>query len=73
LSAGPCDDVATLLMLYEMATAPHVREEIFCDLFGGGDVLWEAVAGVIPGMRPALDPRLYETFEALYPRAKDRD
>ncbi len=121
----PCDDVATLLKLYEMATAPHVREAqawvlsefqaadfdafqqryplgslewrrftdicgimelfgvlvkhglvqeaIFFDLFGGIDILWEAVAGVIPGMRQAMDPRLYENFEALYVRAKARE
>lgn len=121
MSSKPCDDVATLLRLYEMATAPHVREaqawvlsefeapdfdtfqrrypigsqewrrftdicgmmelfgvlvkhelvrqEIFFDLFGGIELLWEAVAGVIPGMRQAIDPRLYENFEALYQRS----
>jgi hypothetical protein len=121
----PCNDVATLLKLYEMATAPHVREaqawvlsefqaadfdafqrqypigsvewrrftdicgimelfgvllkhglvreEVFFDLFGGIDILWEAVAGVIPGMRQAVDPRLYENFEALSVRAKARE
>jgi hypothetical protein len=50
-----------------------VREEVFFDLFGGIDILWEAVSGVIPGMRQAVDPRLYENFEALYGRAKARD
>lgn len=124
MSSRPCDDVATLLKLYEMATAQHVREaqawvlsefqaanfdafqqrypigslewrrftdicgimelfgvlvkhglvreDVFFDLFGGIDILWEAVAGVIPGMRQAMDPRLYENFEALYRRAKAR-
>ena len=46
-----------------------VREEVFFDLFGGIDVLWEAVAAVVPGMRQAMDPKLYENFEALYHRA----
>ena len=125
MSNRPCDDVATLLKLYEMATAPHVREAqawelsevqaadcdafqqryplgslewrrftdicgimelfgvlvkhglvqeaVFFDLFGGIDILWEAVASVIPGMRQAMDPRLYENFEALSQRAKARD
>jgi hypothetical protein len=125
VSSQPCDDVATLLKLYELATAPHVRdaqawaltelqatdyetfqrrypigsaewrrftdicgimelfgvlvkhslvrEEVFFDLFGGIDILWEAVAGVIPGMRQAIAPRLYENFEALYQRAKERN
>lgn len=120
----PCDDVATLLKLYELATQPHVREaqawalaelqamdfeafqrsypagslgwrrfsdicdimelfgvlvkrelvteDLFFDLFGGIDILWEAVAGVIPGMRQAIGPQLYENFEALYRRAKAR-
>lgn len=124
MSQRPCDEVATLLKLYEMATAPHVREAqawvltefhaadyeafqracpigsvewrrftdicgvmelfgvlvkhdlvqepIFFDMFGGVDILWEAVVGVIPGMRQAMDPRLYENFEALYLRAKAR-
>jgi hypothetical protein len=121
----PCNDVATLLKLYEMATAPHVREaqawvlsefqaanfdvfqrqypmgsvewrrftdicgimelfgvlvkhelvceDVFFDLFGGIDLLWEAVSGVIPGMRQAIDPRLYVNFEALSVRAKARE
>ncbi len=125
MSNEPCNDIAALLKLYEMATAPHVREaqawvlsefqaadfdafqrqypigsvewrrftdicgmmelfgvllkhglvreEVFFDLFGGIDILWKAVAGVIPGMRQAMDPRLYENFEALYVRAKARD
>jgi hypothetical protein len=125
VSNEPCNDIAPLLKLYEMATAPHVREaqawvlsefhaadfdafqrqypigsvewrrftdicgimelfgvllkhglvreEVFFDLFGGIDILWEAVAGVIPGMRQAMDPRLYENFEALYQRAKQRN
>jgi hypothetical protein len=123
-SARPCDDVTTLLKLYELATQPHVREaqawvlselqaadyetfqrsypagspgwrrfsdicdimelfgvlikhdlvaeDLFFDLFGGIDVLWEAVAGVIPGMRQATGPQLYENFEALYRRSRGR-
>ncbi len=49
-----------------------VREEVFFDLFGGIDVLWEAVAAALPGMRQAMDPKLYENFEALCHRATAR-
>lgn len=118
-----CDEVGTLLKLYEMATSPRVREaqawvlteldapdyetfdhkhpigsvgwqrfndacgimelfgvlvkhglvreEVFFDLFGGIEQLWETVQTVIPGMRDALDLRLYENFELLYQRSKD--
>lgn len=48
-----------------------IGEDIFFDLFGGIDVLWETVARVIPGMRQAIDPRLYENFELLYRRSKE--
>lgn len=122
VSQQPCDDVATLLKLYEMATTPQMREaqswmltafrapdydtfqasypigsvewrrfadvcgimelfgvlikhgkvdeDLFFDLFGGIDLLWETVAGAIPGMRRAIDPHLYENFEMLYRRLK---
>lgn len=118
-----CDEVGTLLKLYEMATAPRiraaqawvlteldapdyeafdrqhpigsagwqhfndacgvmelfgvlvkhslVREEVFFDLFGGIGQLWETVQAIIPGMRDALDPRLYENFELLHRRSLD--
>jgi hypothetical protein len=45
-----------------------VREDPLFDLFGGIDLLWERVKGVIPGMREAVDSRLYENFELLYAR-----
>ena len=46
-----------------------VRESVFFDLFGGIDQLWETASAVIPGMRDALDSRLYENFEFLYQRS----
>lgn len=125
MDTRPCDDVATLLKLYELATEPHVRaaqswalteleatdyesfqrrypsgsqewrhfndicgvmelfgvlvkhqlvrEDVFFDLFGGIDLLWDAMAGVIQGMRQTIDPRLYENFELLHQRAKARE
>ena len=118
-----CDEVGTLLKLYEMATSPRireaqawvltelnapdyesfdrqhpmgsmgwqrfndacgvmelfgvlikhnlVREEVFFDLFGGIEQLWETAGAIIPGMRDTLDPRLYENFELLYQRSLD--
>ena len=48
-----------------------VREEVFFDLFGGIDQLWETASAIIPGMRDALDVRLYENFELLYRRSLD--
>ncbi len=118
-----CEEVGALLKLYELATAPRVREaqawvlselgavdyaefdrrhpigsvgwqrfndacgvmelfgvlikhglvrgEVFFDLFGGIEQLWEAVRPIVPGMRVALDPRLYENFELLYQRARE--
>jgi len=50
-----------------------VREDVFFDLFGGIDLLWDALSGVIQGMRQAIDPRLYENFELLHLRAKARE
>lgn len=116
-----CDEVGTLLKLYELATSPRVREaqawvlteldapdydafnrkhpigsdgwqrlndacgimelfgvlvkhglvreEVFFDLFGGIAQLWEGVGSIVPGMRDALDARLYENFELLYQRS----
>ncbi|MEZ4770506.1 MAG: hypothetical protein R2844_19015 [Caldilineales bacterium] len=46
-----------------------VREEVLFDLFGGIDQLWETASAIIPGMRSALNPRLYENFELLYHRS----
>lgn len=118
-----CEEVGTLLKLYEMATAPRVREAqawvlteldaadydafdrrypmgsagwqrfndacgimelfgvlvkhglvreaVFFDLFGGIEQLWETASAIIPGMRAALDSRLYENFELLYRRSLD--
>lgn len=116
------NDVAALLKLYEMATAPSMRdaetwvltelqgvdyaefqefypvgsrgwrqftdicglmelfgvlvkhgmvqEAVLFDLFGGIDVLWEAVVEIVTGMRSTGDTRLYENFETLYRRVK---
>jgi len=40
-------------------------EDLFFDLFGGFDTMWQRVQHVLPGMRKELDPRLYENFELL--------
>ena len=42
-----------------------LNEDLFFDLFGGFDLIWRRVQGVLPGMRKELDPRLYENFELL--------
>lgn len=48
-----------------------VREAVFFDLFGGIEQLWETASAIIPGIREALDSRLYENFELLYRRSLD--
>lgn len=45
-----------------------LHEDLFFDLFGGFDIIWQRVQGVLPGMRKELDPRLYENFELLVRR-----
>lgn len=49
-----------------------VRDEVFFDLFGGIEQLWETISPMVSDMRAALDPRLYENFELLYQRSRDR-
>lgn len=62
-------DICNLMELFGVLLKHHrLDEDLFFDLFGGIDVLWQAVCGVIVGMRKATDPRLYENFEYLYQR-----
>lgn len=65
-------DVCNIMELFGVLLKHgRVQDDLFFDLFGGIDVLWEAVSGVIPGMRKAIDPRLYENFELLCRRSQE--
>ena len=44
--------------------------DLFFDLFGGIDLLWEKLAPLLPGMRQEIDPYLYENFKLLHGEAK---
>jgi hypothetical protein len=64
-------DVCNIMELFGVLVKhDRVQEDLLFDLFGGIDVLWETASNVIPGMRAAIDPRLYENFELLYQRAQ---
>lgn len=45
-------------------------EDLFFDLFGGLNILWDKLAPVLKGMRAEIDPYLYENFELLCRRAQ---
>lgn len=62
-------DVCNIMELFGVLLKHNkVEEDLLFDLFGGIEVLWEAASAVIPGMRSAIDGRLYENFELLYRR-----
>lgn len=62
-------DVCGIMELFGVLLKHEVLgEDLLFDLFGGIDVLWNTVAGVVPEMRAAIDPRLYENFEQLSAR-----
>jgi hypothetical protein len=63
-------DVCNIMELFGVLLKHNkVEEDLLFDLFGGVDILWEAAAAIMPGMRSAIDDRLYENFELLYRRA----
>jgi hypothetical protein len=47
-----------------------LNEDLFFDLFGGLNLLWEKLRPVVKGMREEIDPYLYENFELLCRRAQ---
>lgn len=60
------NDVCSIMELFGVLLKHDlIAEDLLFDLFGGIDVLWETVAGVIPGMRANIEPHLYENFELL--------
>lgn len=62
-------DVCNIMELFGVLLKHNkVEEDLLFDLFGGIDILWEAAARIILGMRAAMDERLYENFEFLYRR-----
>jgi hypothetical protein len=48
-----------------------LNEDLFFDLFGGINLLWEKLAPLLEGMRQEIDPYLYENFKLLYQRVRD--
>ncbi len=57
--------------MYGVLIKRHLlSEDLFFDLFGGLNILWEKLAPVLRGMRAEIDPYLYENFELLCRRAE---
>lgn len=57
-----------VLVKYEM-----IDPDLFFDLFGGIQLLWEKVAPVVPGMREEISPHLYVNFERLVEKWREWD
>lgn len=53
-----------------LVTRDLVDADLFFDLFGGIEILWERVQPVLKGMRQEIDARLYENFELLVQRCR---
>jgi len=65
------NDNATYEMYGVLINRNLLNEDLFFDLFGGLNLLWDKLRPVLAGMRQEIDPYLYENFELLCRQAQD--